>query len=50
MIGKIDPAKKIAARFYVSVSSKIPVREWILDCDPDDRRVIGKDIQKVEFG
>ena len=50
MIGKIDPAKKIAARFYVSVSGKIPVREWILDCDPDDRRVIGKDIQKVEFG
>jgi phage-related protein len=27
-----------------------PVRDWIVSLDPDDRRVIGKDIQKVEFG
>lgn len=46
----LDRSKKIAARFYVSVSGSVPVREWILELDPDDRRVIGKDIQKVEFG
>ena len=26
------------------------MREWLLEFDPADRRVIGKDIQKVEFG
>ena len=26
------------------------MRDWIVSLDPDDRRVIGKDIQKVEFG
>jgi phage-related protein len=29
---------------------KTPVREWILGFEADDRRVLGKDIQKVEFG
>lgn len=29
---------------------RMPVREWLLEFDPVDRRVIGKDIQKVEFG
>jgi phage-related protein len=45
-----DRSKKIAARFFVSVSGKRPVREWLLSLDPEDRREIGKDIQKVEFG
>ncbi len=45
-----DRSKKIAARFYVSASGKLPVRDWILGLGPDDRREIGKDIQKVEFG
>ena len=26
------------------------MREWLLSLDPEDRREIGKDIQKVEFG
>lgn len=46
----LDRSKKIGARFYVSANGSMPVREWILGLDPDDRRVIGKDIQKVEFG
>ena len=45
-----DRIKKIAARFFVSSSGKLPVREWLLDFDADDKRVIGKAIQKVEFG
>jgi phage-related protein len=28
----------------------IPVREWLLELTDADRRTIGKDIQKVEFG
>jgi phage-related protein len=46
----LDRSKKISALFYVSANGKMPVREWLLELDPDDRRAIGKDIQKVEFG
>lgn len=42
--------KKIAARFYVSPAGNSPVRDWLLAMNQEDRRVIGKDIQKVEFG
>lgn len=31
-------------------SGRRPVREWLLDLQKNDRRAIGKDIQKVEFG
>ena len=46
----IDRSKKFAARFYLSATGRRPVREWLLELSKDDRRVIGKDIQKVEFG
>lgn len=46
----IDRTKKLPARFYVSSTGRNPVREWILELPPDDRRTVGKDIQKVEFG
>jgi len=42
--------KKISAEFYRSVSGKEPVRDWLLKLNRDDRKIIGKDIQKVEFG
>lgn len=42
--------KKIRARFYRLDSGKQPVQEWLLELDREDRRAIGKDIQKVEFG
>lgn len=45
-----DRTKKIAARFFVAASGRMPVRDWLLDLDQLDRREIGKDIQKVEFG
>ena len=45
-----DRIKKIAARFFVAASGKMPVRDWLLELDQTDRREIGKDIQKVEFG
>jgi phage-related protein len=46
----IDRTKKLPARFYVSSTGRNPVREWILELPPEDRRTVGKDIQKVEFG
>jgi phage-related protein len=45
-----DRSKKITGRFYMSASGRRPVREWLLERSKDDRRVVGKDIQKVEFG
>lgn len=46
----IDRSKKITGRFYASANGRRPVREWLLDLTKDDRRTIGTDIQKVEFG
>lgn len=46
----IDRAKKIHARFWESDSGRKPVREWLLEIGGEDRRTIGKDIQKAEFG
>lgn len=46
----IDRSKKIAARFYLTPSGRNPVREWLLNLPKADRRILGKDIQKVEFG
>ena len=46
----IDRSKKITGRFYAQPSGRRPVREWLLALSRDDRRTIGHDIQKVEFG
>jgi len=46
----IDKTKKISAYFYKLDSGKEPVREWLLSLDRNDRQIIGKDIQKIEFG
>lgn len=42
--------KKVQARFYAPAAGVKPVRDWIMSLPLDDRRRIGKDIQKVEFG
>ena len=42
--------KKIPARFYETADGGEPVREWIKSLDDADRRTVGKDVQKVEFG
>ena len=46
----IDRSKKLQARFYMMGGGRRPVRDWLLGLSDDDRRIIGKDIQKVEFG
>jgi phage-related protein len=45
-----DRSKKITGRFYLSATGRRPVREWLLGLSKNDRRIVGKDIQKVEFG
>ena len=46
----MDRSKKLAARFYQSAAGRQPVRDWLLELGINDRRTLGKDIQKVEFG
>lgn len=46
----IDRSKKLTALFYLDAGSRRPVREWLLELSKTDRRIVGKDIQKVEFG
>jgi len=46
----VDRSKKITGRFYAAANGRRPAREWLLELSKADRRVIGKDIQKVEFG
>lgn len=42
--------KKIPAHFYATVSGEEPVRTWLKSLSLADRKSIGKDIQKVEYG
>jgi phage-related protein len=44
------PAKKLQARFYQTISGRKPVREWLVELTPEDRRIVGYDMQTVEFG
>ncbi len=44
------PKKKIIARFYKTSNDTEPVRNWLLKLSIEDRKIVGKDIQKVEFG
>ena len=46
----IDRSKKLPAFFYESSIGHRPVREWILGLTLEDRKLVGRDIQKVEFG
>ena len=46
----MDRSKKVPALFYESASGNQPVREWILALSVEDRKLVGRDIQKVEFG
>jgi len=46
----MEPTKKLPARFYRTTQGNEPVREWLKSLTPAERQVIGKDMQKVEFG
>ncbi len=42
--------KCIMVVFYRTDSGRKPVREWLKALDPDDRRIMGNDLQTLEFG
>ena len=44
-----DKLKRLPAKFYRSKGGSEPVREWLLELDQEDRRIIGEDIKDVEF-
>jgi phage-related protein len=45
------PSRKIIpVAFYSTETGTEPVREWLKELDPEDRRIIGTDIRTVEFG
>jgi phage-related protein len=46
----IDRAKKVPALFYENSMGREPVREWLKQLSPEDRKLVGRDIQKIEFG
>ena len=45
-----DRCKKLPAQFYRLASGREPVRDWFLALPVEDRRIVGKDVQKVEYG
>lgn len=46
----IGHSKKLAVRFFENARGRKPVREWLLELDAGDRRIVGYDIQTIEFG
>ena len=45
-----EDLKPIPLRFWRSTTGREPVREWLTELPHDDRRIIGRDIAKVQFG
>lgn len=46
----MSKTKKVPARFFEATNGREPVREWLRSLTSDERRIIGADIQTVEFG
>lgn len=46
----IEDLKPIPLRFWKSNTGREPVRDWLNELPVEDRRVIGRDIAKVQFG
>jgi len=42
--------KIISVKFFKSELGNEPVKQWLLSLDKEDRKIIGSDIQTVEFG
>jgi phage-related protein len=46
----IESLKPIPLRFWRTVAGREPVREWLNNFDMDERRILGRDIAKVQYG
>lgn len=42
--------KRLTVSFYRSAMGREPVREWIRELSPEDRKQVGEDLKKVELG
>jgi phage-related protein len=45
-----EAPKPIPLAFWRSATGREPVREWLKALSQDDKKVIGRDIAKVQFG
>ncbi len=45
-----ESSLEVPVRFYRSETGKEPVREWLRGLDDSDRRAIGLDLMRVQFG
>ena len=45
-----EAPKPIPLRFWKSTTGREPVREWLNELPREDKRIIGRDIAKVQFG
>src|SRR5687768_17088216 len=48
-MGKEQPPE-VPVRFYRTEAGREPVLEWLRGLDKDDRRAIGLDLMRVQFG
>ena len=46
----VAPAKVVPVAFYRTDQGTEPVREWLKSLDPGDRKIVGDDLQTLEFG
>lgn len=45
-----DGLKKLPAIFYRTMAGAEPVRDWLKELTDKDRRIVGGDIARAEFG
>lgn len=41
---------KLDVRFYKTEAGSEPVRDWLKEMDPADRKILGEDIKTVQYG
>ncbi|MDF3034500.1 MAG: conserved bacterial protein of unknown function [Alphaproteobacteria bacterium] len=46
----MDVDKKLVVKFFQTTSGNDPVREWLKNLKPENRKIIGTDIKIVEYG
>lgn len=45
----LNTSKTLTVKFYRSITKKEPVRDWLLELDPKDCKIIGIDIKVIEY-
>lgn len=50
MNNELGNLKTVHAAFFLTGGGRQPVREWLLNLDKDDRKVIGEAIKTAEYG